>query len=237
MNVLAIGNSFSEDAMRYLHDMAKKEGEKITTMNLYIGGCPLRRHYLNMLDDKYAYNLVFNGYPTDVMVSIKQALVSREWDYITLQQASPVSFDFETYEPYLTKLKEYVKIYCPKAKILIHQTWAYENESPAMLKTNYTTHKEMFADVEKAYALAKKSIKADGLIPCGSVTNKLYEKGFKMHRDGKHISFGIGRYALALTWFKFLTGKDISNNDFIPFDGEMTEEERKAVIEVVSSLK
>ena len=236
MNVLAIGNSFSEDAMRYLHDMAKKEGEKITTMNLYIGGCPLRRHYLNMLDDKYAYNLVFNGYATDVSVSIKQALVSREWDYITLQQASPNSFDFETYEPYLTSLKEYVKKYCPKAKILIHQTWAYENESPAMLKTKYTTHKEMFNDVEKAYALAKKSIKADGLIPCGSVACKLYEKGFKMHRDGKHISLGIGRYALALTWFKYLTGKSVENNDFIPFDGEMTEEERKAVIEVVSAL-
>jgi hypothetical protein len=237
MKVLAIGNSFSEDAMRYLHDMAKKEGEKITTMNLYIGGCPLRTHYLNTLSDAYKYNLVFNGYPTDVMVSIKQALISREWDYITLQQASPVSYDFETYEPYLTSLYEYVKKYCPKAKILIHQTWAYENESPAMLKTNFTSHEEMFKKIEKAYKLAYKSIKADGLIPCGKVACELYKKGFKMHRDGKHISFGIGRYALALTWFKFLTGKDIASNDFVPFDGEITEEERKAVIEVVSSLK
>ncbi len=237
MNILAIGNSFSEDAMRYLHDMAKKDGENITTINLFIGGCSLRRHYLNVLNNTCAYNLVFNGNPTDVSVSIEQVLSSREWDCVTLQQASPVSFNKETYEPYISYISNYVKKYCPQTKILIHQTWAYENESPSILKTPYTSHEEMFNDVEKAYKLAKKSINADGLIPCGSIVNELYKKGFKMHRDGKHISYGIGRYALALTWYKYLTGRSVKNNDFIPFDGEITNEERNAVIEEVEKIK
>ncbi len=236
MYVLSIGNSFSQDAQRYLHELAKKEGVDINCSNLYIGGCPLRVHYLNAINDYSKYYYEFNGVNTNLMVSIRQALESREWDYVTLQQASPVSFKKETYEEYINFLAEYVKKYCPKAKILIHQTWAYENESSALLKTEFSSHEEMFKSVEKAYKYAKKLIKADGLIPCGSIVNKLYKKGFKMHRDGKHISYGIGRYALALTWYKFLTGKSVKDNDFTPFDGEMTEEERNAVIEVVDKL-
>ena len=45
MKVLAIGNSFSNDAMRYLHEIAKADGVDMKTVNLFIGGCPLSRHY------------------------------------------------------------------------------------------------------------------------------------------------------------------------------------------------
>ena len=61
MNVLSIGNSFSQDAQRYLHNLAEKDGFNMRTANLYIGGCSLRTHYLNMLDDEKAYNFEFNG--------------------------------------------------------------------------------------------------------------------------------------------------------------------------------
>ena len=43
MKVLAIGNSFSNDAMRYLHGIAKADGVDMKTVNLFIGGCPLSR--------------------------------------------------------------------------------------------------------------------------------------------------------------------------------------------------
>ena len=48
MKVLAIGNSFSNDAMRYLHGIAKADGVDMKTVNLFIGGCPLSRHYANI---------------------------------------------------------------------------------------------------------------------------------------------------------------------------------------------
>ena len=44
MNILAIGNSFSQDATTYLHQVAKADGEDITVINLYIGGCSLYKH-------------------------------------------------------------------------------------------------------------------------------------------------------------------------------------------------
>ena len=76
MKILSIGNSFSQDAQRYLHRLALKEGVQLKTVNLYIGGCPLRTHYLNMLDDNVAYDFQFNGQSTGIKVSIRQALVS-----------------------------------------------------------------------------------------------------------------------------------------------------------------
>lgn len=44
LKILAIGNSFSEDATRYLHQLANAAGIDTKIVNLYIGGCPLERH-------------------------------------------------------------------------------------------------------------------------------------------------------------------------------------------------
>ena len=106
MNILSIGNSFSQDAQRYIHRLAKKDGFEMRTANLYIGGCPLRTHYLNVLDDEKAYVFEFNGEGTGLFVSIKEALKSNEWDVITLQQASRFSVDFSTFTPYIEELQK-----------------------------------------------------------------------------------------------------------------------------------
>ena len=57
MKILAIGNSFSQDATRYLREIAKSNGDKIKVINLFIGGCPLYKHYLNILQNKESYNI------------------------------------------------------------------------------------------------------------------------------------------------------------------------------------
>ena len=109
INVLSIGNSFSQDAQRYLHRLAKTDGELIRSANLYIGGCPLEKHYLNMLDDDKAYDFEFNGDGTGLKVSIREGLRSNKWDVITLQQASYLSFDYKTYTPYIKVLAKYIR--------------------------------------------------------------------------------------------------------------------------------
>ena len=236
MKILSIGNSFSQDAQRYLHRLAKQEGVDMKTVNLYIGGCPLRSHYLNILDDTAAYDFQFNGESTGLKVSIRQALRSDSWDYVTLQQASHESARFETYEPYLETVAAYVRKYCPTAKLLIHQTWAYETGSEKLANQNFATDGEMFAAVEKAYNKAFDAISADGLIPAGKAMLTLAKMGIPVHRDTFHANLGYGRYMLALVWFKFLTGRDITDNDFNDFDVPVTEEERKIVIDVVNAV-
>ena len=44
MNILAIGNSFSQDATRYLKQIGDSSLTDLYVVNLYIGGCPLERH-------------------------------------------------------------------------------------------------------------------------------------------------------------------------------------------------
>lgn len=201
-----------------------------------MGGCSLRTHYLNMLGNKEAYNLEFNGENTDIKISIRQVLESVDWDIITLQQASHFSAKQETYSPYIEELARYVRKYCPHSKLFIHETWAYEDGSERLRNVaGYNSAREMLVDIQKAYTNAVLSINADGLIPCGTAMLEASSMGInKIHRDTFHASLGAGRYLLALTWYKTLTGKDISCNNFEEFDEIVTKEERELVIKAVN---
>ena len=107
-NILAIGNSFSEDATRYLHQMAEAAGIETKVVNLYIGGCPLERHWRNIETGEAAYQYQLNGKATERQVSIDEVLKEECWDYVITQQASHDSGWMDTYEPFLGLLLEYV---------------------------------------------------------------------------------------------------------------------------------
>ena len=234
LKILSIGNSFSQDAQRYLYEVAKNRGDDIKTANLYIGGCSLETHYDNMRYNKANYLFEFNGKSTGLMVSISQALLSDEWDVVTFQQASRFSFDFGSYQPYLPELVNYVKKFCPNAKIYIHQTWAYGPERLQSLE-QYQTSAEMFADIKVAYQQAAKLINANGIIPSGQALLRASQTGLeKVHRDDLHVSLGAGRYLLALTWYKVLVGGDISNDTFNDLDEPITQQERQVIINAVN---
>ena len=49
LKILSIGNSFSDDAQRYLYQIARAGHQEMKVVNAYIGGCSLHRHYTNML--------------------------------------------------------------------------------------------------------------------------------------------------------------------------------------------
>lgn len=227
MNVLSIGNSYSMDAQRYLHQIAEADGVALNNYNLYIGGCALSRHYRNMLSELPVYGLGMHGQEVGFTVSLKEALLNREWDVVTVQQASHFSTDYKTYQPYLHKLVEYIRLCAPQAKIFIQQTWAYEQDSPRLNeKMGYADQKEMFNDLKKAYDQACADEQLDGIIPSGAVFQAMLRNGIeKVHRDTFHASLGLGRYALGLIWYKVLTGNDIQGNSFCKFDEEVTAEQ------------
>ena len=206
MKVLAIGNSYSQDATRYLHQVAKKCGTDMRVVNLYIGGCPLSKHYRNIMGDYKAYGLEVNGVSTGFLVSIKEALLNDEWDVVTVQQQSSQSTDYETFQPYLNALCDYIRKYCPKAKIMLHQTWAYKEGSATLEKIGYKNQIAMFGSVLNSYNLASEEIGAE-IIPSGQALQNLLGNGVEIiHRDDIHVSLGLGRLTLALTWYEALTG-------------------------------
>ncbi len=237
MKILAIGNSFSQDATRYLKQIAECDGEKIKVVNLFIGGCPLRRHFANIMADSKSYSMEYGGEKTGFFVSIKEALLSEEWDVVTMQQASPDSFKYETYQPYLTSLADYVRTYAPKAKLYMHQTWSYEEGHGALARWGFKNQAEMFAAIEDAYEKAAKSINADGILKSGKLLQLLLQNGIeKVHRDGAHISLGAGRYATALLWYATLCKKDVKDNSFCNFDELLPESDVKIIKDCVMML-
>ena len=84
MNILAIGNSFSQDATHYLAGLAAADGTVMRVYNLYIGGCSLERHWQNIEGDRRDYQYQLNGRKTDRYVSIGEVLAE---EYPALNKA------------------------------------------------------------------------------------------------------------------------------------------------------
>ena len=88
IRILAIGNSFSQDAIEnYLHQLAEASGKQTIIANMYIGGCTLERHYNNAQNNTAAYS--YRKIGVDGMkvskegVTLETALTDEKWDYVT----------------------------------------------------------------------------------------------------------------------------------------------------------
>lgn len=224
LKILSIGNSFSQDSTTYLYDLASHEGMDIKVVNLYIGGCSLERHWENVLGNKADYDYQLNGVSTGRMVTIKDTLLEENWDIITLQQCSGYSGLIDTYHPFIIELSKYVKEYVPGAKQLIHQTWAYEIDSDHEHFAYYhNNQQEMYEALRECYLTASKELSLQ-IIPFGEVVQALrtlpifdYKNGGKsLCRDGFHMHYVYGRYALAATWYEYVLKETITASTYIP---------------------
>ena len=222
--VLTIGNSFSQDATAYLAQLAAGGGVEMEAVNLYIGGCSLATHWENMQTGAAAYERERNGASEGRTVSLDQALEEGGWDAVTLQQASHDSGRPERYFPYIRLLAGEVRARVPGARVWVHQTWAYELDSdhPAFAQYGHN-QSAMFQALEAAYHQAADSIGAP-LIPSGAVIQRLrslppfdYAHGGRsLCRDGFHMDWLYGRYALAAAWYECLMGRDVRDNPYTP---------------------
>ena len=225
LKILSIGNSFSQDAQRWLHDIAAADGVELLAKNLYIGGCSLERHWKNFESRAEAYAYETNGNSVGAPgSSIQAALGEEDWDIVTFQQVSGSAGRPETYLPYLAKLTEGVRELCPGAKFCFQETWEYEycsthgdfpffeSNSDVMYGMIYST----CHDYASRYSLE--------LIPSGEAVHaakKLPEfdsrsGGQSLYRDGFHMHLIYGRYLLGCLWYKKLTGRSPVGNSFVP---------------------
>ena len=239
MKILSIGNSFSDDAQRYLREIALGEGVEIETLNLCIGGCSLERHANNIKSGERAYLFHHNGdLNCEDLVTIDEGLAMREWDIVTLQQVSTGSFKEDSYYPYINEIADYVRAKLPNAKIYIHMTWAYEWGCPRSFEiTDGKGSEFMLEGLRHAYKRAKAEIGAEGIIPSGELMELLRQRGVsEIYRDSFHAGYGLARYAIGLLWFKLFTGRSVLNNSFTALDVPASDEDLKIARECVESL-
>ena len=225
IKILAIGNSFSIDAMEYLWQVLRAGGvEEVVLGDLFIGGCPVDLHAQNIQDDAHTYVYLKNTdgvWQQTPNTSLAEGLLDEEWDIITLQQASHDSGLPETYARQ-GEVIEYVNTYKrnPNAVMFWHMTWAYQSDSDHWAFPRYD------CDQATMYNAILNAVKTQvvpnsayaGVISSGVAIQNLRATpvGDTVTRDGFHMSESHGRYAAALTWAQTLCGVDPDTVAWIP---------------------
>ena len=225
IKILAIGNSFSEDAIEnYLYDLAVAAGYKVMIGNMYIGGQSLEGHWKNALENNASYQLRLITSDGELNrfndKSIMDVISLENWDYISFQEVSLLSGIIDGFREYLPRLVEYAKKYAtnPEVKYMLHQTWAYAEDSNHFGFPTYDRDQiTMYNAIVEAVWQAKEIAGIDMIIPAGTAiqNGRTSYIGDKFTRDGYHLNLSIGRFTAASTWFETIFG-DIMNNPFNP---------------------
>jgi hypothetical protein len=127
LRLLVIGNSFSENATRYLPNLATSGGQELVIARAQKGGCSLEEHWraltVALANTNDSRGKIYNG------KSLLEVMGKTNWDVITIQQYSLLSGDYTTYMPFATNLVRELKRLQPDAEVVIHETWPYRSDS------------------------------------------------------------------------------------------------------------
>ena len=242
IKILAIGNSFSTDALEYLYGMLTDLGyEEIALGNLYIGGCTLETHASNFKNNSASYTYYVNT--TGTWTNTKSfkpqdALYDEQWDIITMQQGSPKSGLPESYDVHLESLVNSVREHCPDADLVWHMTWAYQSTSTHSGFANYGN--DQMAMYNAILNTVQTKVVPTGwfskVIPNGTAVQNMRTSfvGDNLTRDGYHMSYDKGRYLVALGYAKALTGRDLDKVTYIPDGYTYSEKELLAMKDAVN---
>lgn len=225
IKLLTIGNSFSDDAVEhYLYGLAEATGDTLIIGNMYIGGCSLEKHYNNSVDNaaNYSYRKIVAGAKTVTPnFSLAEAMANEPWDYISFQQSSPLSGQYNSYSPYLAELINFVCQHAvnPDMEIIFHVTWAYAQSSThagfANYENNQFTMYQAIIDAAKRTA-AENNIRI--IVPSGTAiqNGRTSCLGDTFCRDGYHLELNYGRYTASCTWYEMLFNKSVVGNEYVP---------------------
>ena len=242
MQILLISNSFGVNLQTYAKEIAKVNDLELNIYTLYIGGCSLELHDKNIKENNKAYELFVDGQTSSIFMSIDEALRLRDWDYISLQQASHLSGDYSTYNPYFSSVYTYVRVKCPNSKIMWHQTWAYSSKNPfkySEVKSWLPTFKfnndlDMKDGINEALNKLLSEYKIDLVVRSGDVVfeaMKVFDDVYDS--EGFHLN-KIGCYLIGANLIKTLLNRSL-NGVFVPneFDSKLS----RKMIDFVNNFK
>ena len=234
VRILAVGNSFSEDAIdQYFHELCEAAGKRVIIGNLYIGGCSLERHLLNARTDSAAYRFRRIGHDgvtiTANPVTLSSALQSDDWNYVSFQQASPLSGKYGSYADLKPLIAYADNVTQGRPTYMWQQTWAYSPTSTHGAFPTYNSDQKVMYD---SIMSATRRVMTDYpslkvLIPTGTAvqTARIASGNYDLTRDGRYIA--------ACTWFEAIFGESVIGNPYHP--AGMTDEQARMAQEAAHS--
>ncbi len=162
LKVLTIGNSFTWSLQTHFQKVVESvDGCSVELEFANFGGCELHRHWKYISDEETSGKKIYQK----GTVTLRELLTKKKWDIVTIQQASHLSWQPDSYFPYAKNIVDYVKKYCPNAKIMIQQTWSYRADAPRLSQWSISQEK-MFELIKDAYNKAAQTLSLEQ-IPTG----------------------------------------------------------------------
>ena len=202
LRILAIGNSFTTDAMTYIDTIVMASGIDTGRLCLYDvckGGASFDT-WIETFHDKSAVNLNrITGGVTMASQGTLSQLLNQPWDVIVVQQVSDLSYVWSSY----TSLRQYVELIttaCPNKSVCLafQLTWSHTaSEMPYVMQGNVACCQKM----AQRYGI-------DVIIPTGTAIQlargtQLNDDAY-MTRDNWHLNTGMACYIASCTWFEAL---------------------------------
>ena len=223
LKMLVLGNSFTIDPTWHLWGICNDAGiEEVVIGSLFIGSCVLDQHwdYITMdLSNCAYYKNTTGDWVQSYNYTVERALQDEEWDVIAIGHSSSVGGLPETYTN-LNNIVEFMKQFRPEATFFFQSPWAFQKDSTRASFANYDWDQmKMYRMItDTVEELAGKNEYFYDTIPSGTAIQNLRTSyvGDTLTRDGYHMSYGLGRYTIALAWYSIITGGSIENITWVP---------------------
>ncbi len=222
LDILFIGNSFSIDTSSALPSILSSLG--VSNVNVYVlykGGCSMQQHYEHFLGNKKVYELYNYNYLGERKItnsiSLNEVISTYTFDIVVFQQVSQESGNYDSYEPWLSKLIQAYKLntLSSRTTFAFNQTWAYSSKNKNI--SRYKNPEGMYNSIVASCKKMKARSGIDVIIPCGTaVQNARNVEALKtekeLTRDDHHIDLYMGRYLLGCTFYEAIIAPCIGRN-------------------------
>ncbi len=254
VKLLMVGNSFSVDAMAYVHEIARADGINFVAGVLYYGGCTLEQHDDFISNRKNVYTYYKNGITDESNVTFYDVIYDEDWDIVTFQNPSTVAGLYESWFPYIPKFLSMMESMLPEVEVGLHMTWVspwfmegknnrklanYNDSTDLAHSMSLSVHDRIVEEhgVRFIIPTAVTMFNMHGTSVCNSTK---METSFC--RDETCHANEKGRYMLACTVYETIVGRAVTGNSYAPYghtygsDDGATEYERKVIHGVVDAV-
>lgn len=207
LRVLAIGNSFTDNATLYIPEILSTlaTGDDVFFAKTVLGNSTLQQHWENYQSGAEVYGMSYacgGAWQPMGNRSLEYAMDFADWDVVVVQQVSWLAGVSASYYPWLENIADCLRVKDPDIVIGWQMTWAYAPYSSHAEFYRYgNKYNRMLEDIAEATDAARGV--ADFVIPSGLMIDRL--RGCAADSriyapDGFHLSDGVACYALSGLW-------------------------------------
>ena len=254
VKVLMVGNSFSVDAMAYVHEIARADGINFVAGVLYYGGCTLEQHNDFIFNRKNVYTYYKNGITDEPDVTFWDVIADEDWDVVTFQNPSTVAGLYDSWFPYIPRFLSMMETLYPEIEVGLHMTWVspwfmegqnnrklanYNDSTDLAHSMNVSTHKRIIQEHGISFVIPSgvSMMNMHGTPVCDST-----KMATSFCRDDTCHANEKGRYMIACTVYETITGHKVTGNTYAPYgatygsDPGATAYEREIIHGVVDAV-